>query len=94
MSDQVTTEDPFQAYERVQVQRRRVATITEENIHVIARMAKARVDYSGEDPVIVTDLNGGKEMRWKVGWEVSITGYKLMNQNGFNRDDDWRRVDE
>lgn len=86
--------DRFRTYERTKVERVEVATITEGNIHLIAKAANARVDYSGDEPVILTDIREGKVMRWKLGWTVSLFGDRLTNMNGFDRDGDWRLVDD
>lgn len=78
----------FKTYERVKTERVEVATITEDNIHLIAMAVGGTVDYSGDEPCIFT--KGKNDFRWKLGWDVSIFGDGLRNMNGFNRDGDWR----
>ena len=81
----------FKTYERVKVERVEVATITEENIHLIAKEIGGSVDYSGDEPFIVAE--GKKDFKWKMGWEVRSSGNGLVNMNGFNRDGDWKEVE-
>lgn len=81
----------FKAYERVKTERVEVATITEDNIHLIAKAVGGTVDYSGDEPCIFT--KGKSDFRWKLGWDVRIFGDGLMNMNGFNLDGDWREVE-
>lgn len=78
----------FKTYERVKVERVKVATITDENVHLIAKEIGGTVDYSGDEPFIVTE-----NFRWTLGWEVRSSGDGLVNMNGFNRDGDWKEVE-
>lgn len=80
----------FKAYERVKTERVEVATITEDNIHLIAKEIGASVDYSGDEPCITESK---ADFRWKLGWDVRKLGDKLVNMNGFNRDGDWKEVE-
>lgn len=84
--------ETFKAYERVKTERVEVATITEENIHLIAKEIGGSVDYSGDEPCIFAD--GKSDFRWKVGWQVQVFAGTLRNMNGFNRDGDWKEVEE
>ena len=81
----------FKAYERVKTERVEVATITEENIHLIAKEIGGSVDYSGDVPFIVE--SNESNIRWKMGWQVRKLGDKLVNMNGFDRDGDWKEVE-
>lgn len=83
--------ETFKTYERVKTERVEVATITEENIHLIAKAVGGTVDYSGDEPCIFT--KDKPDFRWKMGWEVRSSGSGLVNMNGFNRDGDWREVE-
>lgn len=81
----------FKTFQRVKTEQISVATITEDNIHLIAKEIGGTVDYSGDEPVLF-DANN-KEFKWKLGWQVSPFGVGLMNQNGFNRHGEWTEVD-
>jgi len=85
--------DLFTTYERVQTRRVEVATITIENIHLIARLVHGCVDYSS-DPVAITEPDSDSKMRWKEGMTVQVLGGKLNNMNGFNRENDWNEVSD
>lgn len=89
----MSTDDLFQTFERIRVERTRVATITEDNIHQIARSVGGAVDYSeGEPFIVLPDKPDKPKFKWKVGWEVRSSGRGLVNMNGFNRDGDWKEV--
>lgn len=80
---------PFVRYERTRVETRYVAEVTEQNIGQIAALIGTQIDYSkGEPELIVPSKNS--PWRVKIGWHVSLLGTSLQNQNGFNRDGDWR----
>lgn len=73
-------DNPFKVYEVTRVERRAIATITEENIGQIARTVGGIVDYSGEQPVL-REPDG--RMRWTVGMDVSPFDGGLSNSSGF-----------
>ena len=63
----------FKAYERVKTERVEVATITEDNIHLIAKEVGGTVDYSGMSLVFsqrVSLISGG---RWDGRFRYSET---------------------
>ena len=80
---------PFMRYERTVRETRDVAEVTAENIGQIAALVGGQVDYSTGEPVLIVP-GAPNPWRVKVGWHVSLNGDRLMNQNGFNRDGDWR----
>lgn len=82
----------FKTFKRVKTERVDVATITEDNIHLIAKDIGGTVDYSGGEPVLL-DANK-PDFKWRLGWQVSLFAGGLKNQNGFNRDGDWTEVEE
>lgn len=82
----------FKTFKRVKTEWVDVATITEDNIHLIAKEIGGTVDYSGEEPVLLDAKNN--DFRWKLGWQVCLFNGGLMNKNGFNRDGDWTEVDK
>lgn len=77
----------FTTYERVKTERVTVATITDENIHEVAKLAEASVHYSSAKPYILQE-----GVNWPVGRVVRLMGKKLVNMNGFNRTEDWKEV--
>lgn len=83
---------PFKTYERIKIETKKVAEVTEENIVDIARLSKGQIDYSGDLPELIITQNSGHTWRVKVGWHVSLSGNLLVNQNGFNIDGDWQEV--
>lgn len=92
--DSVPPPAPFMTYERTVRQTITVAKVTAETVGQIAAHVGGSVDYSKGDPVLVVPPNNldGSPWRVKVGWEVSLSGTRLMNANGFNRDGDWLPV--
>lgn len=82
----------FKTFKRVKTEWVDVATITEDNIHLIAQELGWAVDYSGGAPVLF-DANK-PDMEWKTGWQVSLFNGGLKNQNGFNRNGDWIEAEE
>lgn len=90
-AENVAPRSPFIRYERTRVETCEVAEVTAQNIAQIAAMIGGQVDYSKGEPELIVP---SKSRRWrvKVGWHVSLMGDGLQNQNGFNRDGDWRPI--
>lgn len=85
------SDDVFKTYKRTRVDTLSVATVTSENIGVIAAMIGGSVDYSGDEPVLI-DPSKGRTFRIKIGWQISLIGDRIVNQNGFNTSGEWEEA--
>lgn len=82
----------FSHFTRVKTEHKDVATVTEENAHLLAAFFKGAVDYTEGEPVLVLPLAGETVPSFKarLGSQVeqrSDGGW--ANANGFNNDSSW-----